>query len=170
MPIPVSNASPLIHLSKIGRISLLRRFSSVCIPPAVWHEVVEQGGSRPGVAEIRDARESGWLRVVEPSGTALVHLLQQEFHAGEAESIALALELRPDVLLLDESEGRRIAELYDLPVTGVIGLLIRAKREGQVPSLQEEMDRLREQGNFRIHDALYRRVLELDGEGSISRE
>ncbi|MEG3054664.1 MAG: hypothetical protein RQM90_00275 [Methanoculleus sp.] len=61
----------------VGRISLLRRFSSICIPPAVWREVVEQGGSRPGATEIRDARESGWLRVVEPSNMALVRLLEQ---------------------------------------------------------------------------------------------
>jgi predicted nucleic acid-binding protein len=73
----------------VGRISLLRRFSSICIPPAVWQEVVEQGGSRPGAAEIRDARESGWLRVIEPSDKTLVRLLKQELHAGEAESIAL---------------------------------------------------------------------------------
>lgn len=108
----------------VGRISLLRRFSSICIPPAVWREVVEQGGSRPGAAEIREARESGWLRVVEPSDKTLVRLLKQELHAGEAESIALALEVRPDVLLLDETEARRVAGLYGLPVTGIIGLLI----------------------------------------------
>ncbi len=78
MPLAVSNSSPLIHLSMVGRISLLRRFSSICIPPAVWREVVEQGGSRPGAAEIRNAHESGWLRVVEPSNMALVHLLKQE--------------------------------------------------------------------------------------------
>jgi len=52
MPLAVSNSSPLIHLSMVGRISLLRRFSSIYIPPAVWQEVVEQGGSRPGTAEI----------------------------------------------------------------------------------------------------------------------
>jgi len=149
----------------IGRIELLRRFSSLYVPPAVWQEVVEQGGSRPGVTEIRDARESGWLRVVEPSNSALVRLLKQELHAGEAESIVLAIEVRPDVLLLDEAEARRIAGLYDLPVTGIIGLLIQAKREGLVSSLAEEMNRLREQGNFRIHDALYRRVLETEKEG-----
>lgn len=77
MPLAVSNSSPLIHLSLIGRINLLRRFSEVFIPPAVWREVVEQGGSRPGATEIREARESGWLRVVEPSNTALVRLLEQ---------------------------------------------------------------------------------------------
>ena len=165
MPLAVSNSSPLIHLSLIGRINLLRRFSGVFIPPAVWREVVEQGGSRPGATEIREARESGWLRVVEPSNTALVRLLEQELHPGEAECIVLAIEIRPDALLLDEAEARRIAGLYDLPVTGIIGLLIQAKHEGQVSSLAEEMNRLREQGNFRIHDALYRRVLEEEKEG-----
>ncbi len=119
----------------VGYIGLLRRFSSVCVPPAVWREVVELGGSRPG-----DARESGWLQVIEPSNMALVHLLEQELHAGEAESIALALEVRPDVLLLDETEGRRVAGLYGLPVTGIIGLLIQAKHEGLISSLEEEMD------------------------------
>jgi len=90
----------------------------------------------------------------------ILYTSPQELHAGEAESIVLALEVRPDVLLLDEAEARRIAGLYDLPVTGIIGLLIEAKREGQLSSLREEMDRLREQGNFWIHDTLYRRALE----------
>ena len=80
MPLAVSNSSPLVHLSLVGRIDLLRRFSTVWIPPAVWQEVVEQGGSRPGTTEIRVARESGWLRVVEPSNRALVRLLKQELH------------------------------------------------------------------------------------------
>ena len=80
------NSSPLIHLSMVGRISLIRRFSSIYIPPAVWQEVVEQGGSHPGADEIRDARESGWLQVIEPSDKALVLLLKQELHSGEAES------------------------------------------------------------------------------------
>jgi hypothetical protein len=120
----------------VGRINLLRRFSSVCIPPAVWQEIVEQGGSRPGAAEIRDARESGWLQVIEPSNKTLVRLLKQELHAGEAESIALALEVRPNVLLLDETEARRIAGLYGLPITGIIGLLIQAKHEGGSLHLQ----------------------------------
>ncbi|MDD2255042.1 MULTISPECIES: DUF3368 domain-containing protein [Methanoculleus] len=45
-----------------------------------------------------------------------------------------------------------------------MGLLIQAKREGLVLSLAEEMDRLREQGHFWIHDDLYRRVLEEEKE------
>lgn len=66
------------------------------------------------------------------------------------------------MLLLDETEARRVAGLYGLPITGIIGLLIQAKHEGLISSLEEEMDRLREQGNFWIQDALYRRVLEAE--------
>lgn len=102
--------------------------------------------------------------MIEPVNTALVHLLEQELHAGEAESIVLAFETKPDILLLDEIEARRIAGLYNLPITGIIGLLMQARNEGQVASLREEMDRLREQGGFWIHDALYRRILEAEKE------
>jgi predicted nucleic acid-binding protein len=35
MPIAVSNSSPLIHLSMVGHIGLLRRFSSSCIFNAI---------------------------------------------------------------------------------------------------------------------------------------
>ena len=103
--------------------------------------------------------------MVEPSNSALVRLLKQELHAGEAESIVLAIEVRPDVLLLGEAEARRVAGLYDLPVTGIIGLLIQAKREGLVSSLAEEMDRLREEGSFWIQENLYQRVLEIERHG-----
>ena len=50
----VANASVLISLSSIGRLTLLHeRFpGGVLIPPAVWREVVEQGGERPGAREV----------------------------------------------------------------------------------------------------------------------
>jgi uncharacterized protein len=81
MPPAVSNSSPLIHLSAIGRLHILRRFSSICIPPAVWREVVEEGGARPGAAEIREARNSGWISVRVPVNTDLVRLLEQNMGA-----------------------------------------------------------------------------------------
>ncbi|GAB7016231.1 hypothetical protein JCM10550A_15990 [Methanogenium cariaci] len=89
-----------------------------------------------------------------------MRLLEQDLHAGEAESIVLAIETKPDILLLDEAEARRIAGLYNISVTGIIGLLMQGKKEGHVASVQEEMDLLRNQGGFWIHDILYRRILE----------
>ncbi|NVO65958.1 DUF3368 domain-containing protein [Methanofollis tationis] len=70
--------------------------------------------------------------------------------------------MKPDILLLDETEARRIAGLYNLPVTGIIGILLQAKAEGRVASMREEMDG--EGGGFWIQDALYRRILTVTGE------
>jgi len=65
MPKAVSNASPLIHLAAIGRFQLLRVFfDEICVPPAVWREIVEQGRGRAGAAEVQEAAEEGWMRVV----------------------------------------------------------------------------------------------------------
>jgi uncharacterized protein len=85
-------------------------------------------------------------------------------HKGESEAIALALELNPEVIFLDESEARRIAGIYGLKRTGVIGILIRARMEGKVSSLREELDRLREDAGFWIGDELYMRALQQVGE------
>lgn len=68
-------------------------------------------------------------------------------------------------MLLDESEARRTADLYALSKTGVIGLLIRAKREGHIDLLEPELDRLLHRGGFWIEEKLYNRALNAVGEG-----
>ena len=88
-----------------------------------------------------------------------MRLLQRDLNEGEAEVIALAVVRRADLVLLDESEARRVAELYGLVKTGVVGVMIRAKREGRVQSLQAELDKLRLQAGFWIEELLYHRAL-----------
>lgn len=78
---------------------------------------------------------------------------------GEVEVIALAVECKADMILLDESEARRIANIYGLSKTGAIGILIRAKREGYIRSLKDELDKLRKDGGFWIDEAFYRELL-----------
>ena len=68
------------------------------------------------------------------------------------------------VVFLDESEARRTARIYGLNITGVIGILIRARREGRIPSLQEELDRLRNDAGFWIGDEIYKKALHASGE------
>ncbi|UUX93220.1 DUF3368 domain-containing protein [Methanoplanus endosymbiosus] len=161
MPIAVSNSSPLINLSAIGRINLLYQFDSVIIPPAVWYEVVIQGKNRPGSEELIYLSESGHIKVKKPENTHLLKALMQELHAGEAESIVLALEEKPDVVLLDETEARRVASTYELRVTGILGLLIKAGKNDEAISIKEEMDKLRETGNFWINKRLYDQILSI---------
>jgi predicted nucleic acid-binding protein len=65
---------------------------------------------------------------------------------------------------LDESEARRTARVYGLNITGVIGILIRAKGAGRIPSLREELDRLRNEAGFWIGDDVYKKALQVSGE------
>ena len=167
MPVTVSNSSTLIHLGAIGRLALLRAFyGKISVPPAVWREVVEEGKGRAGAIEVEEAREAGWIEVVSPGDASLSSLLQRDLDEGESEAIALAVERQADVVLLDESDARRAADLLGLPRTGVVGVLIRARLEGKIASLREELDRLREDAGFWIAEDLYRRALEAVEEGT----
>ncbi|MGB9885820.1 MAG: DUF3368 domain-containing protein [Moorellales bacterium] len=164
MPV-VADSSTLISLASIGRLSLLREFHrKILIPPAVWREVVLEGRGRPGASEVRQAQQAGWVEVAEPSDRSLVVMLRRELDDGEAEAIALAREKKAEVVLLDETDARRIAEVLGIPRAGVVGVLLRARLEGRIPSLQAELDRLRRERGFRLADTIYRAVLERAGE------
>jgi len=164
MPKVVSDSSPLIHLSAIGQLGLLREFfTNITVPTAVWREVVLEGEDRSGAMEVQRASEHGWIEIIEPGDQALLRLLRQDLHDGEAGVIAVAIEMQADLVLLDETEARKIAELYQLRKTGVVGLLIRAKLHGKISSLHQELDRLRKE-NFWINEELYQQALKAVGE------
>ncbi|MBU1660857.1 MAG: hypothetical protein KKD28_05230 [Chloroflexi bacterium] len=113
MPTTISDSSTLIHLTAIGRLGLLKDYyKSITVPTAVWREVVEDGEGRSGALEIEQAIEDGWIEVIEPEDKAVLRLLKQELHDGEAEVIALALEEQADLIFLDESDARKVAQLY----------------------------------------------------------
>jgi predicted nucleic acid-binding protein len=59
-------------------------------------------------------------------------------HRGEAEAIALATELKADIVIIDERGARQLATHAGLSVTGVLGILLRAKRAGQIPAVRPE--------------------------------
>ena len=165
MPAAVSDSSTLIHLAVLGRLGLLREFyDQVLIPPVVWKEVVEEGRGRAGAGEVEEASRSGWLKVMAPTDELLLRLLKRDLGEGEAEAIALVLEQKAEIILLDESDARRVADVCGLYKTGVIGLLMRAKREGKIDSLRQELDRLRQEGGLWISDDLYQQALEAGGE------
>ena len=160
MPGAICDSSTLIHLAKIGRLHLLREFhKKIFIAPAVWREVVQEGRDWPGSSEVEQGRQAGWIEVIDPTNQTLIHFLRKDLHEGESETIALAVEEMPEIVFLDESEARRIAKVYGFNITGVIGILIRAKREGLIPSLREELDKLRNEAGFWIGDDIYRKAL-----------
>ena len=94
----------------------------------------------------------------------MVTLLRSELDAGEAEAIALAQEVKADVVLLDERDARRVAMRLGLNVLGTVGLLIEAKRAGRLSSVREQLDALQNQAKFRLSRRLYERALRESGE------
>lgn len=161
MPEAISDSSTLIHIARIGRMGVLKNFYDlILITPGVWKEVVEEGRGRSGALEVKEAYNSGWIEVMAPANKSVVQLLERELHKGEAETIALAIEQDSDIVFLDESEARKVAKLYGLRITGIIGILIRAKFEGKIASLRDELDKLRNEAGFWIDDELYLRALQ----------
>jgi hypothetical protein len=113
----VSNASPLIALIRIGQLDLLHQlYGTIVIPEAVWHEVVVEGTDQPGAEVVSSA---DWIVRRTVTNRPLVHGLQQELDAGEAEAIALAMEINDALLLMDERLGRDTARHFGLRYTGV---------------------------------------------------
>jgi predicted nucleic acid-binding protein len=160
--IVVSDASPLISLGAVGRIELLRQlFGEISIPPAVLQEVTEAGAGRPGAFEVQTA---GWIASRTVESEFLPRALEGELDRGEAEAIALAVQLRAHLLLVDERRGRRVASRFGLKVVGVLGILVAAKRQGFLLKIEPVLGDLREKAGFRVSPALYQRALEEVGE------
>lgn len=157
----VSNSSPIIHLSKIGKLSLLKDFfDAITIPEIVYRESIMEGKDRVEVELIKNAE---WIKVSRVKDQKLVKLLQTSLDNGESEAIALSLEMGADLILLDDSDARERARLYGLKITGTIGILLHAKIEGKISFLKEEIKRLKETG-FWISDKLEARLLMEAGE------
>jgi predicted nucleic acid-binding protein len=157
----VSNASPLINLARVQRFDLLKHFyGRVTIPTAVYDEVVIRGQERDGS---RDLRNAAWITGATPKDDLAVSALAAQLDRGEASAIILARELDAELLLIDEIRGRRVAETLGVKITGTPGILARAKREGLIPNLRDEIARLQSQGTW-IHPKLVQDILELVGE------
>lgn len=160
--IVVSNTSPVTNLAAIGQLALLQAlYGAVEIAVGVWTELNAQGQAWPGRHEIATAN---WITIEPVQNQTLVTALLHDLDRGEAETIALAIELSADLVLLDEREGRRLARRLGLNVVGVLGILLEAKAHGLLPAVQPAIDALRRQAGFYISDAVAAHVLVLAGE------
>ena len=125
----VFDAGPLITFSKTDSLWLPRAlFSHVLIPPTVALEI------QPSLGQVPEG-----YKVHAP---ALRLLLPEPLGPGEREAISLAVEVKPDFVVLDDHQARAAARDHGLPVTGTLGLLVRAKHQGlisQVRPLMHEM-------------------------------
>jgi uncharacterized protein len=158
----VSNTSPLTSLSAIGQFALLQHiFGEVHISEAVWEELNADGVRWPGQDAVAT---STWIHRHPMTDEPLVRSLMRSIDQGEAESIALAVRLRADLVILDDRDAREAAEALGLTVTGVLGILLRAKHKGLLPLVRPVLDALRSQAGFFLSDKVYLHTLRLAGE------
>lgn len=161
MPVVVSDTSPLRALAHLGRLDLLSAlFGEVLVPPS---DVAELEQPRPRFAPVA-IRALSFVRVQAPSSRTMVDELRQVLGPGEAEAIALAVEVRADAILIDETAGRAVARQHGLFPVGVLGVLLRAKQRRLIHAVVPLVDRLQSELGFFISSALRADVLEQAGE------
>lgn len=158
--IVISDTTPLIGVSFLGRFELLKQlFGEVIIPAAVYDEIAGKGAGRVGSDNVSKSIADGWIHVENITTTPLLITLKVDLDAGESEAIALALEKHADLLLLDERKGRSKAKALGLEVTGTIGILLLAREKGIEMDMQSELEKLRAHG-FRISDSLIKQIVQ----------
>ena len=155
----VSNAGPLIWLSRIGKFEILRElFTQVWIAPEVYAEVVERAAGYPSATNVVKACAEGWFKVVNIEDTQRIDLLCAELHAGEAQSIVLALERGVKILLVDDLKARNFAVAAGLHVIGTAGILLQAYFEGEAIDVPALLNQMRQDG-FRLSEKVYQDIL-----------
>ncbi len=161
----VADAGPLIGLARIDRLSLLTAlYGPVVIPESVRAEL-GLAGDRPGAKVLSAALASGAIqtRALAQGHEAALAGLRLLLDAGESAAILLAEETGCRFLLIDERRGREIARRRGIPVVGLAGVLLAAKRFSLLESVGPVLADLSQQG-YRFAGGLVAEVLRLAGE------
>jgi predicted nucleic acid-binding protein len=138
--IVVSDTSALTSLLQVNRADILESlYKTVLIPPAVHSEL-----------QIAHAALPHFIEVISVQNEREIVRLRAELHVGEAEAIALAKECAADLLLIDETVGRAVAVREGLPIIGLLGVLVQAKRSGVLNSVRELTEELERVAGFRV--------------------
>jgi hypothetical protein len=156
----VVDTTPIIALALLGKLDLLPQlYDQVITPSAVRTEVLAGGPAGTGSAELQGAT---WLRVVSLQDPRRADLLA-DLDRGEAEVIALALEMNAGLVVIDERLARRHAKRLGLRLTGTLGVLLKAKQLGLIDTIAPLIEQLRS-GGIRLSDDVVATVLELADE------
>ena len=153
MAVVVSDAGPLIALAGIDSLFIPRHlFSRLLIPEAVWLECREKPGEDR--RRIEQAADEGWLDVVS---VAVRQPFPRSLGRGEVESIQLALESRPALLIMDDRLARREAMRRGLDYIGTARVLHLAEQRSLIDDAEGRLQRMAENG-YRISTPLLKQL------------
>ncbi|MDB9475917.1 DUF3368 domain-containing protein [Dolichospermum circinale] len=160
--IVVSNTSPITNLAAIEQIELLQKlYKTIIIPQAVYDEMANLGYEVPGTKEVKTL---AWIQTQPVNNSTLVAELKTEIDPGEAEAIALALEIKADRLIIDDYKGRVVATRLGLKVTGILGVLLVVKQRRLIENIKPVVNDLINIAGFHINPRLYTNILQTAGE------
>ena len=158
----VSDTSPINNLTAINHLYLLNQlYGTVFIPEAVYRELTDPSFPVAGATEVQTF---DWVQTRAVSDRTLVKALSNELDIGEAEAIALAVEMQADQVLIDERRGRLVASRLNLRYTGILGILVEAKGKGLIAEVRPLLDALINEAGFWVTEPLYNSVLQLVNE------
>ncbi len=166
----ISDTSVISNLISIEHIFLLEAlYQKVIVPQAVYQELFRY---HPIFLDEIRKEKSPFLEVKTVMDKNRVYQLKQsaKLDDGESEAIILALELKTELLLIDERKGRAEAQRLGIKITGLLGVLLEGKTKGLIIAVKPLMDRLIEDSDFWISHLLYDKILVLAQEKSENNE
>lgn len=149
----IADAGPLIALSRVDQLRLLRElFGVVEITEQIRAEVFD-GGGFPGQDAIAAALQDGWLRC------HAIDLAPWQPHCpgvdeGEASAMLLAETFPMPLLIMDDRAGRAEANARGFAVMGVAAVVGLAKRQGLIPLATPVLNAMRANGYFIGNDVI----------------
>lgn len=142
----VVNTTPLIALSHVGQISVLKKlYGEIIIPEAVYKELSVKTES---VCKKAVDSSLDWIRVEKIKNLMARDMYKTQLHDGEVEVMILSKEIAADVVIIDDANAKKYAKYLKLPVTGTLGVLMRAKREGYIDRLEPILRQMVERGIY----------------------
>lgn len=146
----VSDTSCLILLDNIGELYLLEKlFGEVYITSIIAKEF---GKPFPH-----------WVNVKDPINITYQTILKTNIDAGEASAIALAMEEKNSLIILDDLKARKVAIGLGLSITGTLGVLIEAKQAGFLKAIKPVLLKIHET-NFHISSEIEKKILNASNE------
>jgi predicted nucleic acid-binding protein len=153
--IVVADSGPIHYLVLIGDIDvLLPLFDHVVIPGAVHSELTRS--TTPAVVRQWVTNLPLWAEI-RPAQSSQEENLRR-LGPGEQEAILLARQIAADYLLIDDAQGRFLAEAQHVRTIGTIGILRNAATRGLI-DFRQSFDKLMGT-NFRISSSFRKRILE----------
>lgn len=142
---PVSDSSPLIFLARADELALLRVVAEyLLVPRPVLEEIDAKGEQDPAGAAVRASR---WIEIVDPEAPP-PEIRRWDLGRGEAAVLTWARSHPGTLAILDDREARRCAQSLEIPLSGTLGVVLKAKSAGLVPAARPVIERLVDCGMY----------------------